>query len=134
MRPSRTGVRLPRTGWHPDQARNAGGWPKEVTHVRKLARQHTAEAIPELVDIMRYYMPDWARLAAAEALLSRAWRHPTTPAEAEVKGEGLAAVLKPEDVHRLEETLRQFAEYRASHLDNRDRQPAIPSPGPVGRP
>ena len=44
----------------------------------------------------------------AETLLNRAWGHPTTPVEAEVKGEGLAAVLKPEDIQRLEEMLRQL--------------------------
>ena len=127
MRPSRTGERLPRTAWQTDQARNAGGWPKEVTHVRELARQHTAEAIVTLVDIMRYDTPDRARLAAAEALLSRALGHPTTLVEAEVKGEGLAAVLKPEDIRRLEKTLSQLAEYRARQLDNR---PATPNARP----
>lgn len=113
VRLSRTGKRLPRTAWKPGQSGNPGGRPKEVAHVRELARQHTAEAIATLVDIMRHGTSDRARVAAAEALLNRAWGHPTTPVEAELKGEGLAAVLKPEDIRRLEETLQQLQKYRA---------------------
>ncbi len=54
------------------QSGNPGGRPKEVGHVRELARQHTEEAIETLVSIMRDDgQPGRSRAAAAEALLNR---------------------------------------------------------------
>jgi hypothetical protein len=52
---------------------NPGGRPKEVRHVQELARAHTLEAIETLVDVMQNSKLDRARVAAAEAILNRAW-------------------------------------------------------------
>ena len=60
--------------WQPGQSGNPGGRPKEVGHVRDLARQHTEAAIETLAAIMNdadEKAP--ARVAAAEALLARGW-------------------------------------------------------------
>lgn len=58
---------------------NPGGRPKEVGHVRELARQHTGEAIATLVEILRHGTPDRARVAAAQVLLERGWGRPEQP-------------------------------------------------------
>jgi hypothetical protein len=55
------------------QSGNPGGRPKAVAEVRDLARKHTALAIKTLVSIMQHSDKDAARVAAAQALLDRAW-------------------------------------------------------------
>lgn len=65
-----------RGSWKPGQSGNPGGRPKEVAHVKELARQHTELAIRTLVEIAARGQPDRARVAAAEALLDRAWGRP----------------------------------------------------------
>ena len=68
------------------QSGNAGGRPKEVGHVRELAKQHTEEAIKTLVAIMRdEEEPGRSRAAAAEALLNRGWGAPTQHVEMDVR-------------------------------------------------
>jgi hypothetical protein len=62
---------------------NPGGRPKEIGHVRELAREHTQEAVQTLVDIMRTGRTDSARAAAASELLSRGWGKPSLPIRAE---------------------------------------------------
>ena len=52
---------------------NPGGRPREVGHVRELAREHSDEAIETLVDLMRHAKSDAARGAAAQALLDRGY-------------------------------------------------------------
>ena len=52
---------------------NPGGRPREVGHVRELAREHSEEAIETLVDLMRHAKSDAARGAAAQALLDRGY-------------------------------------------------------------
>ncbi|MCP4447944.1 MAG: hypothetical protein GY811_21805, partial [Myxococcales bacterium] len=56
------------------------GRPRELKHVRELARQHTKEAIATLVKIMHNEGETGsARARAAEAILDRAWgRAPAT--------------------------------------------------------
>lgn len=51
---------------------NPGGRPKENAEVRKLAREHTSEAIKRLVDWMRSDNAK-ASVSAANALLDRGW-------------------------------------------------------------
>lgn len=69
---------------------NAGGRPREVGHVRELAKQHTEEAIETLVVIMRdASQPGRARSAAAESLLNRAWGAPTQHMEMDARVEDL---------------------------------------------
>src|SRR5262249_52848053 len=58
---------------------NAGGRPKAELHIRELAREHTEQAIRALVEIMTgedKHAPAIARVAAAEAILDRAWGKP----------------------------------------------------------
>jgi hypothetical protein len=62
---------------------NPGGRPKEIGHVRDLARLHTQEALETLVDIMRTGKTDSARAAAASELLSRGWGKPSLPIRTE---------------------------------------------------
>jgi hypothetical protein len=60
---------------------NPGGRPKEVGHIRELARQHTAVAIETLVNVMKNAKaPPAARVAASNALLDRGYGRPgSTP-------------------------------------------------------
>ena len=53
---------------------NPSGRPKEVAHVKELARSFTEEAIQTLAQIMRSEdQPASARVKASECLLDRAW-------------------------------------------------------------
>lgn len=61
-----------------DARRNVGGRPKEIGHVRDLARARTEDAIRTLVEINSDpAQPAPARVAAAQALLDRAWGKPS---------------------------------------------------------
>jgi hypothetical protein len=56
------------------QVLNPGGRPKEVAHVKELARQWTTEAVQTLAVIMKdESAPHSARVKASESLLDRAW-------------------------------------------------------------
>lgn len=56
------------------QVLNPGGRPKEVAHVKELARTWTSEAISTLAEIMGdASAPHSARVKASESLLDRAW-------------------------------------------------------------
>ena len=69
-----------RGGFQKGRSGNPGGRPKEVGEVRDLARQYTPAAIEALEGIMNQATaPASARVAAAEALLNRAWGRPTQP-------------------------------------------------------
>ena len=60
--------------WQKGQSGNPGGRPKEVGHVKELAREYTVEAIQTLAKIMRDgKAPHAARGRASEALLDRGW-------------------------------------------------------------
>lgn len=73
------------------QSGNPGGRPKELGHVRELARKHTEEAIQTLAAIMRDKNENSrARVAAAEAILDRGWGKPTQP----VAGDGDGGPLR----------------------------------------
>lgn len=63
--------------WQKGQSGNPGGRPKEIGHVRELARQHTDDAIQTLAEVMNNAQENSrARVAAAEALLDRGWGRP----------------------------------------------------------
>lgn len=52
----------------------SGGRPKEIGHVKELAKTYTEEAIKTLAEIMRGEdQPAAARVKASECLLDRAW-------------------------------------------------------------
>jgi hypothetical protein len=75
---------------------NPGGRPKELAHVKDLARTHTESAIKTLAEIMRSKKasPN-ARVSAADAILDRAWGRPAQAIEMSGPGGG------PIDVNRL---------------------------------
>jgi ClpX C4-type zinc finger len=87
-----------------------GGRPKEIGHVKELARQHTPEAIRVLAAIMNdENEPSAARVRAAECLLDRAWGKPAQQISGEfninrdvrdLTTEELVAILAP---HRVPE-------------------------------
>lgn len=64
----------------------------DLRSVRDQARLHTAAALQTLVDIMKDTTSrEQARVAAAEALLNRAWGKPTQPVDHH--GEAFSLVL-----------------------------------------
>ena len=66
---------------------NPGGRPKALVAVVELARKHSAAAIKALVDIMEAGESEQARIAAATALLNRAWGKPAQRMEHEGSGQ-----------------------------------------------
>jgi hypothetical protein len=58
--------------YKPGESGNPGGRPKENQEVKRLAREHTKEAIDRLVFWMQSNDPR-ASVPAANALLDRAW-------------------------------------------------------------
>ena len=63
--------------WKKGQSGNPGGRPRAEIHVRDLAREHTAEALKVMVEVMRdKKAPATARLGAAQGLIDRAWGKP----------------------------------------------------------
>ena len=78
--------------WMKGTTGNPLGGQRGIGQVRELARQHTEEAILTLAAIMRDpAAKDAARVAAATALLDRAWGKPTQPLDH--GGEGFSLVL-----------------------------------------
>jgi hypothetical protein len=63
-----------RTSFAPGQSGNPGGRPRALLDARELARTHTPEAIAALVAALN---SPRERVAAATALLDRAWGKPT---------------------------------------------------------
>src|SRR5262245_41799636 len=74
------------TTWVKGQSGNPAGRPKEVGHVRELAKQYTAAAIDTLVKVMEdEKAPPSARVGAAEAILARAYGRPNQAIEMSVE-------------------------------------------------
>jgi hypothetical protein len=66
------------------QSGNPSGRPKEIGHVRDLARAYTRESIETLAKIMQDdAAPHASRVAASSSLLDRAWGKPTQPVSGE---------------------------------------------------
>lgn len=77
-----------------DERRNAGGRPKEVGHVKELAKEQTEAAIATLMEIHAdKTQPAPARVAAATALLDRAWGKPSQAVDMTSKGERMGYVI-----------------------------------------
>lgn len=77
--------KAPRTAWKPGQSGNPNGRPKIVGEIRDIARQHTAEAMNALAQIVKdKKAPQSARVAAATQLLDRGYGKPTQHIEANV--------------------------------------------------
>ena len=64
------------TSFRPGQSGNPGGRPKALREVQECARQHTAMAIAKLAEIAEHGKSESAQIAAANALLDRAWGKP----------------------------------------------------------
>jgi hypothetical protein len=80
-----------------DGRRNVGGRPKEIGHVRDLARAHTEDAIRTLVEIRGdKTQPAPARVAAATALLDRAWGKPSQPLDGDGQGGAIRVTWEDE--------------------------------------
>jgi hypothetical protein len=79
----------------PGQSGNPDGRPKDVGHVRTLAREYTEQAITALVDALAD--PKTA-VAAASALLDRGWGR---PAQALTGEDGGAIIQEVRHIHDL---------------------------------
>ncbi len=67
-------------GFKKGQSGNPGGRPKALADVVELTRAHTVAAVETLASLMAdAETPPAARVAAANALLDRAWGKPTQP-------------------------------------------------------
>jgi hypothetical protein len=86
-------VRLPSGRWAPGQSPNPGGRPNVARAVRELARQHTTLAVETLVEICQHGDKEMARIAAAVALLDRAWGKPSIAVEVRDPGPDLGALI-----------------------------------------
>jgi len=86
---------------------NPSGRPKEVAHVKELARQYTREAIETLADIMRNGRQERARIAAAEALLDRGYGKPTQRIAGDEDGPPVAVSLPTETLIELLDEARR---------------------------
>jgi hypothetical protein len=79
------------------QSGNPSGRPKEIGHVRDLARAHTEDAIRTLVEIRGdKTQPAPARVAAATALLDRAWGKPSQPLDGDGQGGAIRVTWEDE--------------------------------------
>src|SRR5262245_66466553 len=85
-----------------DERSSSGPRDAAPLEVRGLAREHTAEALHTIVEIMRYARSDAVRLAAAEAILDRGWGR---PAQAITGPEGT-----PFQVAAVAHAVKQFRE------------------------
>jgi hypothetical protein len=73
-------------------------------HVSELARQHTEEAVRELVEVMRTSKSEPARISAATALLDRGWGKPTVQVDVSARS-------------RVDLVYRSEAEFRQALID-----------------
>ncbi len=84
---------------------NPGGRPKELAHIKEMARSHTESAIAALVEVLTNSDKGAERVAAAQALLDRAWGKPgqSLDIDANVKSTGpdLSAVSTDELMRAL---------------------------------
>ena len=84
--------KAPKSAFKPGQSGNPSGRPKEVAHVKELAKSYTEDAIRTLAEIMGDgSAPPAARVKASECLLDRAWG----------KSESTVNVKTPNNVREL---------------------------------
>jgi|HubBroStandDraft_6_1064221.scaffolds.fasta_scaffold67085_2 hypothetical protein len=103
---------MPRGGRRPNSGRRKGSKNKRLrrmlaidgVHVSELARQHTEEAVRELVEVMRTSKSEPARISAATALLDRGWGKPTVQVDVSARS-------------RVDLVYRSEAEFRQALID-----------------
>ena len=93
----------------PGQSGNPSGRPKVIGHVQELARAQTDAAIRTLTEIHGDpSQPAPARVAAAQALLDRAWGKPSQSVDMTSKGERMGYVIPaPPEAASTEEWTEQ---------------------------
>lgn len=109
--------RGPGRPWVKGQSGNPGGQPKGLTDVRRLAAQHTEEAIGTLVEIARKGRSEPARVAAASAILDRAYGK---PAQTVVGDPDNPVRVEVEDVPRARVVQALLAVLHGTALDEPD--------------
>ena len=112
--------------WKPGQSGNPGGRPKELGHVRELAKKHTEEAIKTLAAMMKNGVPDRTRVAAAEAILDRGYGRPAQMIEASGLGGGPVQV---EDIN-----IRELGRRNAYALRLADKEATCQSTKTIEQP
>ena len=98
--------------WTKGESGNPGGRPTGYGEIREIARQHTDAAIDTLVTVMESQEASpSARVAAATALLDRAWGRPEQSLKASVGTSFTEALEKISEQKRaeLEATRTQLA-------------------------
>lgn len=91
QQPRRRGAGRP---FQKGQSGNPGGRPKEAAEVKALAREHGAEAVAKLLQLMRSAEREETQRAAAIDLLDRGYGRPTQAIEGEIRN---AIVFRIED-------------------------------------
>lgn len=87
--------------WQKGQSGNPGGRSKVVAEVRKLAQEHSAEAIATLVHLMRNGKSDHTRRAAANDLLDRGIGKPIQAVDATVRDDRPPSELTTAELMRI---------------------------------
>ena len=83
----------------PGQSGNPAGRPKEIGHLRELARERTEEALGTLISVMAdEAAPASARVAAACAVLDRGYGRPIQATEISGKDGGPIATADMSDL------------------------------------
>lgn len=109
--------------WKPGQSGNPGGRPRTPHDLPALCREHTAEAVLKLVEIMR--ADDHGRaLSAVQQLLDRGWGRPVTPIVDETEGSSLS-LLHLIAAKRVAETLQAVMEGKAETDSGDSAKPPI---------
>lgn len=109
----------------PGHSLNPGGRPKGSKELRDLARAHSAEALETLVHVMRNGHSDRDRLAAATALLDRAYG----------KVQAAADFEEADSQEAFEANRQQMARFSTEELIAfLDAQPGSPMQPPVDPP
>lgn len=108
---------------------NPGGRPRDLHKVRELAAIHTVEALDTIAELMRTADKDSVKLAAAEAILDRAWGRPpaSVSIDASVRDDRTKAAALMIAAKFPEAGVLLFGETRPTKSDL-ETEPAEPEP------